>query len=118
VWGALRVADFVLIPYIPTTAGGQRQLAAHRRRADRRDDVSLFPIRYQAPDSRAQGIISAVAPKYSPLEVQSLPPSPGQRLDYRDKSARWRRSSGSAAQHVNALADTVLNVVSLSVAAG
>jgi hypothetical protein len=63
-------------------------------------------------DSRAQGIVSAVSARYAPLGVQIPATQPlATALDYRDKPGTLASKFGAAAQHVNALADAVLNVV-------
>jgi len=61
----------------------------------------------------AQGIISAVSARYTALGVQIPATQPlATALDYRDKPGTLASKFGSAAQHVTALADAVLNVVS------
>jgi len=113
VWGALRIADFVLIPYIPDrTAEDNVGWLAHRLKQIGGTMSCPIPNRVSGQDSRAQGIVSAVSAKYSPLGVQ-IPAAQAlaNALDYRDKPGTLASKFGAAAQHVNALADAVLNVV-------
>jgi len=113
VWGALRVADLVLVPYIPDrTAEDNVGWLAHRLKEVSGAMYCTIANRVSGQDSRAQGIISAVSAKYSPLGVQIPATQPlATALDYRDKSGTLASKFGTAAQHVNALADAVLNVV-------
>jgi chromosome partitioning protein len=113
VWGALRIADFVLIPYIPDrTAEDNVGWLAHRLKQIGGPMSSTVPNRVSGQDSRAQGIIAAVSARYSPLGVQVPATQPlASALDYRDKPGTLASKFGSATQHVNALADAVLNVV-------
>jgi chromosome partitioning protein len=113
VWGALRIADLVLIPYIPDrTAEDNVGWLAHRLKEVSGAMSCTVANRVSGQDSRAQGIISAVSAKYSPLGVQIPATQPlATALDYRDKSGTLASKFGTAAQHVNALADAVLNVV-------
>ena len=119
VWGALRVADFVLIPYIPDrTAEDNVGWLAHRLKEVSGAMSCTVANRVSGQDSRAQGIISTVSAKYSPLGVQIPATQPlATALDYRDKSGTLASKFGSAAQHVNALADAVLNVVNQPIVA-
>jgi len=113
VWGALRVADLVLIPYIPDrTAEDNVGWFAHRLK-----DVSgamscTIPNRVSGQDSRAQGIIQSISAKYAPLAMQ-IPAAQAlaTALDYREKSGTLASKFGTAVQHVIGLADAVLNVV-------
>jgi len=113
VWGALRIADFVLIPYVPDrTAEDNVGWLAHRLKEIGGAMSSTVPNRVSGQDSRAQGIIAAVSAKYAPLGVQIPATQPlASALDYRDKPGTLASKFGPAAQHVNALADAVLNVV-------
>ncbi len=119
VWGALRVADFVLIPYIPDrTAEDNVGWLSHRLKEVSGAMSCTVANRVSGQDSRAQGIISTVSAKYSPLGVQIPAAQPlATALDYRDKSGTLASKFGSAVQHVNALADAVLNVVNQPVVA-
>lgn len=114
VWGALHVCDFVFIPYIPDrTAEDNVGWLAHRLKEIGRATSATIPNRVSGQDSRAQGIISAVSAKYPPLGVQIPATQPlATALDYRDKPGTLASKFGSAAQHVNALADAVLGAIS------
>ena len=71
VWGALRIADFVLIPYIPDRTGEDNVgWLAHRLREIGTPRVFTVPNRVSGQDSRAQGIVAAVSGRYPPLGVQ------------------------------------------------
>src|SRR6516164_4142695 len=71
VWGALRVADLVLIPYLPDrTAEDNVGWLAHRLREMGTPKAFTVPNRVSGQDSRAQGIVAAVGARYSPLGVQ------------------------------------------------
>jgi chromosome partitioning protein len=113
VWGALRVADYVLIPYIPDrTAEDNVGWLAHRLKEASAAMSYTVANRVSGQDSRAQGIISTVNARYAPLGVQIPATQPlATALDYRDKPGTLASKFGTAAQHVNALADAVLNVV-------
>jgi chromosome partitioning protein len=113
VWGALRVADLVLIPYIPDrTAEDNVGWLVHRLTELGAAVSCTIPNRVSAQDSRAQGIISAVSAKYAPLAMQIPATQPlATALDYRDKSGTLASKFGSAAPHVTGLADAVLNVI-------
>jgi chromosome partitioning protein len=113
VWGALRVADFVLIPYIPDrTAEDNVGWLAQRLRETGGAAYSTLPNRVSGQDNRAQGIIAAVGARYAPLGLQIPATQPlATALDYRDKPGTLASKFGSAAQHVSALADAVLNRV-------
>ena len=118
VWGALRVADFVLIPYIPDrTAEDNVGWLVQRLKETSGAMFCTIPNRVSGQDSRAQGIVSAVSAKYSALAIQIPATQPlASALDYRDKPGTLASKFGSAVQHVNALADAVLNVVNQPVA--
>lgn len=74
--------------------------------------------RVSGQDNRAQGIIAAVSTKYPALGVQIPATQPlATALDYRDQSGSLASKFGSATQHVNALADAVLNVINQPVLA-
>jgi chromosome partitioning protein len=113
VWGALRIADLVLIPYIPDrTAEDNVGWLAQRLSGARGAPYSTVPNRVSGQDSRAQGIISSVSARYAALGVQVPATQPlATALDYRDKPGTLASKFGSAAQHVTALADAVLNAV-------
>ena len=113
VWGALRVADLVLIPYIPDrTAEDNVGWLVHRLNEVGAAVSCTIPNRVSAQDSRAQGIISSVSAKYAPLAMQIPATQPlATALDYRDKSGSLASKFGSAVPHVTGLADAVLNIV-------
>ena len=113
VWGALRIADCVLIPYLPDrTAEDNVGWLAHRLREIGTPSVFAVPNRVSGQDSRAQGIIAAVSARYASLGMQ-IPATQllATALDYRDKPATLAAKFGSAVQHVNSLSDCVLNVI-------
>ncbi len=113
VWGALRIADFVLVPYIPDrTAEDNVGWLAQRLKETGGATCFTVPNRVSGQDSRAQGIISAVSARYAPLGVQIPATQPlATALDYRDKPGTLASKFGAAAQHVTALADSVLDIV-------
>ena len=113
VWGALRVADLVLIPYIPDrTAEDNVGWLVHRLKEVGVAVSCTIPNRVSGQDSRAQGIISSVSAKYAPLAMQIPATQPlATALDYRDKSGSLASKFGSAVPHVTGLADAVLNVI-------
>ena len=113
VWGALRIADFVLIPYIPDrTAEDNVGWLAQRLREIGTPKVFTVPNRVSGQDSRAQGIVAAVSGRYPPLGVQIPATQPlATALDYRETPGTLASKFGSAVQHVNGLADSVLNVI-------
>ena len=113
VWGALRIADFVLIPYIPDrTAEDNVGWLAHRLREIGTPRVFTVPNRVSGQDGRAQGIVAAVSGRYPPLGVQIPATQPlATALDYRETPGTLASKFGSAVQHVNGLADGVLNVI-------
>jgi chromosome partitioning protein len=113
VWGALRVADLVLIPYIPDrTAEDNVGWFAHRLKEIGGILACTIPNRVSGQDSRAQGIIAAVSAKYAPLALQ-IPATQllATALDHRDKVGTLASKFGTAGQHVIGLADAVLSVV-------
>jgi cellulose biosynthesis protein BcsQ len=118
VWGALRIADLVLVPYIPDrTAEDNVGWLAQRLRAIGTTEVFTVPNRVSGQDSRAQGIVAAVSGRYSPLGIQIPATQPlATALDYREKPGTLASKFGSALQHVNGLADAVLNVINRPVA--
>jgi chromosome partitioning protein len=118
VWGALRVADLVLVPYIPDrTAEDNVGWLAHRLREIGTPKVCTVPNRVSGQDARAQGIIAAVSNRYPPLGIQIPATQPlATALDYRDKPGTLASKFGSAVQHVNGLADAVLNLINQPVA--
>jgi cellulose biosynthesis protein BcsQ len=113
VWGALRTADLVLIPYIPDrTAEDNAGWLAHRLKELGSVKFLTVPNRVSGQDSRAQGIISAIRAKYASLAVQVPATQPlATALDYRDKPGTLASKFGSAVQHVHALADEVLEAI-------
>lgn len=118
VWGALRVADFVLVPYIPDrTAEDNVGWLAQRLTQIGAPKVLTVPNRVSGQDSRAQGIVAAVSGKYSSLGLQIPATQPlATALDFRDTPGTLASKFGSAVQHVNALADRVLDVINKPVA--
>jgi hypothetical protein len=88
VWGALRTADLVLIPYIPDRTAEDNVGWLAQRLKDMGGIVSCtVPNRVSGQDSRAQGIIAAVSTKYTPLGIQIPATQPlATALDYRDRS--------------------------------
>jgi cellulose biosynthesis protein BcsQ len=119
VWGALRVADVVLIPYIPDrTAEDNVGWLAHRLKEFGGAMFATIPNRVSGQDSRAQGIVSAISAKYAPLSVQIPATQPlATALDHREKPGTLATKFGTAGQHVHALADAVLGLVNRPVAA-
>jgi cellulose biosynthesis protein BcsQ len=118
VWGALRTANIVLIPYIPDrTAEDNVGWLAHRLREIGTSKVFTVPNRVLGQDRRAQGIVAAVSARYSPLGIQIPATQPlATALDYRDKPGTLASKFGSAVQHVSSLADYVLNATNRPVA--
>ena len=113
VWGALRTADLVLVPYIPDrTAEDNVGWLARRLKENGGTDYYTVPNRVSGQDSRAQGIIAAVSGKYSPFGVQ-VPATQAlaTALDYRDQPGTFASKFGTAAQYVNALTDTTLKII-------
>jgi cellulose biosynthesis protein BcsQ len=112
VWGV------VLIPYIPDrTAEDNVGWLAHRLREIGTSKVFTVPNRVSTQDSRAKGIIAAVSTRYSPLGIQIPATQPlATALDYRDKPGTLASKFASAVQHVNSLADCVLNAANQPVA--
>jgi cellulose biosynthesis protein BcsQ len=112
VWGALRTADMVLIPYIPDrTAEDNVGWLAQRLKEMGRIRSLTVANRVSGQDNRAQGIISAISARYAPLGLQIPATQPlATALDHRPQSGTLSSKFGSAAQHVNALADAVLNL--------
>jgi cellulose biosynthesis protein BcsQ len=114
VWGALRAADLVLVPYIPdrTAEDNVGWLARRLKENGGGTEYYTVPNRVSGQDSRAQGIIAAVSGKYSPFGVQVPATQPlATALDYRDQPGTFASKFGTAAQHVNALTDTVLKII-------
>jgi cellulose biosynthesis protein BcsQ len=113
VWGALRTADLVLIPYIPDrTAEDNVGWLGQRLKGLGGMSSRTIANRVSGQDSRAQGIISAVSARYPALGLQIPATQPlATALDYRDKPGTLASKFGPAAQHVSALADSVLNVI-------
>jgi chromosome partitioning protein len=118
VWGALRVADHVLIPYIPDrTAEDNVGWLARRLKEICAPRVFTVPNRVSGQDSRAQGIVAAVSGRYPPLGIQIPATQPlATALDHRDTPGTLASKFGAAAQHVNALADRVLDAINQPVA--
>ena len=93
VWGALRTADFVLIPYIPDrTAEDNVGWLAHRVKDIGAARISTVPNRVSGQDSRAQGIIAAISAKYAAAwNPDTRPTQPlATALDSRDKPGHAR----------------------------
>ncbi|MET0650992.1 MAG: AAA family ATPase [Hyphomicrobiaceae bacterium] len=114
VWGALRTADLVLVPYIPdrTAEDNVGWLARRLKENGGGTEYYTVPNRVSGQDSRAQGIIAAVSGKYSPFGVQVPATQPlATALDYRDQPGTLASKFGTAAQYVNALTDTVLKII-------
>ena len=114
VWGALRTADLVLVPYIPDrTAEDNVGWLAQRLKEMGRIQYTTVPNRVSGQDSRAQGIITAVSAKYSPMGLQIPATQPlAAALDHRPQSGTLASKFGSAMQHVSSLADAVLSATS------
>jgi cellulose biosynthesis protein BcsQ len=113
VWGALRAADLVLVPYIPDrTAEDNVGWLARRLKENGGTEYYTVPNRVSGQDNRAQGITAAAAGKYSPFGVQ-VPATQAlaTALDYRDKPGTFASKFGTAAQYVNALTDTALKII-------
>ena len=114
VWGALRAADLVFIPYVPDrTAEDNVGWLAQRLRVLGHRKFFTIANRVSGQDSRAQGVISAISGKFGPLGVQ-VPATQAlaNALDYRDQVGTLASKFGSATQHVSALADAALNAIS------
>jgi chromosome partitioning protein len=118
VWGALRVADLVLIPFIPDrTAEDNVGWLAQRLKQISTPQVFTVPNRVSGQDSRAPGIVAAVSGRYPQLGIQIPATQPlASALDYRDAPGTLASKFGSAVQHVNALADRVLDIINKPVA--
>jgi cellulose biosynthesis protein BcsQ len=113
VWGALRAADLVFMPYIPDrTAEDNVGWLAERLRVIGHPKFFTIANRVSGQDNRAQGIVSAISNKYRPLGIQ-IPAAQAlaNALDYRDQAGTLASKFGSAAQHVNALADATLDAI-------
>jgi chromosome partitioning protein len=119
VWGALRTVDRVLVPYVPDrTAEDNVGWLVQRLRVMGQMRSHTVANRVSGQDNRAQGIISAISAKYSPLGIQ-LPATQAlaTALDYREKPGTLASKFGTATQHVNALADAVLGVINQPIVA-
>ena len=114
VWGALRTADYVLIPYVPDrTAEDNVGWLSQRLKEMGRIQFATVPNRVSGQDTRAQGIITAISARYAPLGLQIPATQPlAAALDHRPQPGTLATKFGSAAQHVNALADAVLGLIS------
>lgn len=113
VWGALRAADLVLIPYIPDRTAEDNVGWLARRLTDiAGPKYRTLPNRVSGQDSRAQGIIAAVSANYPPLGIQ-IPAvqALATALDHREQPATLASKFGSGAQHVTALTDALLGVI-------
>jgi cellulose biosynthesis protein BcsQ len=113
VWGALRAADLVFMPYVPDrTAEDNVGWLAERLRVLGHQKFFTIANRVSGQDNRAQGIVSAISNKYRPLGIQ-IPATQvlANALDYREQTGTLASKFGSAAQHVNALADATLDAV-------
>jgi chromosome partitioning protein len=118
VWGALRVADFVFVPFIPDrTAEDNVGWLAQRLTQIGAPKVFTVPNRVSGQDSRAQGIVAAVSGRYPSIGIQIPATQPlATALDYRDTPGTLASKFGSAVQHVNALADSVLDIINKPIA--
>src|SRR4029453_15753164 len=118
VWGALRAADLVLVPYIPDrTAEDNVGWLAQRLKEFDIPKVLTVANRVSGQDGRAQGIVAAVSGRYPPLGIQIPATQPlATALDYRDKASSLASKFGTAVQHVSGLADAVLNAINQRVA--
>ena len=88
VWGALRAADLVFIPYVPDrTAEDNVGWLAERLKVLRLPKFFTIANRVSGQDNRAQGIVSAISNKYHPLGIQ-IPAvqALANALDYRDQT--------------------------------
>lgn len=113
VWGALRTADLVLIPYIPDrTAEDNVGWLARRLDEIGGPKYRTLPNRVSGQDSRAQGIIAAVGAKYAPLGIQ-IPATQAlaTALDHREQPGSLASKFGSGGPHVSALTDALLGVI-------
>jgi cellulose biosynthesis protein BcsQ len=113
VWGALRAADLIFIPYVPDrTAEDNVGWLAERLKVLGLPKFFTIANRVSGQDNRAQGIASAISNKYQPLGIQ-IPATQAlaNALDHRDQAGTLSSKFGSAAQHVNALADTALDAI-------
>lgn len=113
VWGALRAADTVLIPYIPDrTAEDNVGWLARRLTEMGSSRFYTVPNRVSGQDARAQGIVSAIGTRYASIGVQIPATQPlATALDHREKAGTLASKFGSALSHVNGLADAVLTVI-------
>ena len=121
VWGALRIADFVLIPYSPDrTAEDNVGWLVNRLGGIGAPRAFTIANRISAQDRRAQGIVATVSKRYPSLRIE-IPASQSlaTALDYREKQGTLASKFGSALQHVTALTDALLDLVNqrLAVAA-
>jgi len=118
VWGALRVADLVLISHIPDrTAEDNVGWLARRLKEFNIPKILTLPNRVSGQDGRAQGIVATVSGRYPSVGMQIPATQPlATALDYRDKGGTLTSKFGTAVQHVNALANAVLNAISQHVA--
>jgi chromosome partitioning protein len=118
VWGALRVADLVLIPYIPDrTAEDNVGWLAQRLKEFDMPKILTLPNRVSGQDGRAQGIVAAVSGRYPSVGIQIPATQPlATALDYRERAGSLSSKFGNAMQHVSGLADAVLNAVHQQVA--
>lgn len=117
VWGALRVVDFVLIPYIPDqTAEENVGWLVNRLTKLRRDDrFRVIPNRVTAAN---QGIVDAMSHRFQTLGVQVPMSTPlSNALDFQSQPSNLSRKFGSAAPHVRTLFDAVVNWVTVSAGA-
>jgi cellulose biosynthesis protein BcsQ len=110
VWGVLRTADFVIIPYIPDkTAEDNVGWLVNRLGAASRAKKRTLPNR---ASSANQGIIDIIRKKYGGFEVQiptSLPLSNA--LDFRFQPTSLSAKFGSANVHVKQLFEAALKWV-------
>jgi cellulose biosynthesis protein BcsQ len=113
VWGALRAADMVFIPYVPDrTAEDNVGWLAQRLRILHHPKFFTVANRVSGQDSRAQGIVSAISSTYRSLGMQIPATQPlANALDYRDEPGTLASKFGTAVQHVNVLVDAALMAI-------
>ena len=99
-------------PAFPAQGFDQLQRLARRLKENGGTEYYTVPNRVSGQDSRAQGIVSAISAKYTPLGVQ-VPATQAlaTALDFRDQPGTFASKFGAAAQHVTALTDSVLKII-------
>jgi len=113
VWGALRVAHLVIIPYIPDRTA-EDNVGWLVRRLKEIGTPRAFTVanRISGQDGRAHGIIESVSGRYAGLGVAIPATQPlAAALDYREKRGTLASKFGSALRHVDGLTDCLLNVI-------